>query len=152
MPFGKALGGAALGALLLCASAQAQPAPDCANTLAGLRELLDDAHFPLHWRETSMRDGKPLLVSLLERDGALALEFTKTGEGLWAQSTGTLCRTDKGLEIRFSAQQIKLGPAANWVLRLALGNGGKFTLTRSAPAQLHIATGGWSGLFAAQPL
>ena len=146
----RSFAGAAL--LLLRAPAPAQQDPGCAGTLAGLRALLDDAHFPLNWRETSMGDGKPLLVSIEERDAALALEFTKTGEGLWAQSTGSLCRTDKGLEIRFSAQQIKLGPAANWVLRLALGNGGKFTLTRPAPAQLRIATAGWSGLFVAQTL
>ena len=152
MALGKAAGSAALLALLLCAAARAQQEPVCATTLAGLRTLLNEPQFALNWRETSMDDGKPLLVSIQEREGALSLEFVKTGEGLWAQSSGALCRTDKGLEIRFSAQQIKLGPAANWMLRLALGNGGKFTLTRPAPTRLHIATTGWSGLFAAQPL
>jgi hypothetical protein len=142
--------GAVLCALLLSTSACAQQAVACAATLADLRTLLGDANFPLNWRETSMRDGRPLLVSVQEHDGALALEFTKTGEGLWARSSGTLCRTDQGLEIRISAQQVQVGPAAHWVLRLALGNGGTFTLTRPAPAQLHIATAGWSGLFAAQ--
>ena len=152
MALGKAAASAALLALLLCAAARSQQQPVCATTLAGLRTLLNEPQFALSWRETSMDDGKPLLVSIQEREGALSLEFVKAGEGLWAQSSGALCRTDKGLEIRFTAQQIRIGPAANWMLRLALGNGGKFTLTRPAPAQLHIATTGWSGLFAAQPL
>ncbi len=39
-----------------------------------------------------MGDGKPLVVSILERNGALFLEFIKTREGLWAQSEGRICR------------------------------------------------------------
>ncbi len=98
-----------------------------------------------------MGDGKPLVVSILERNGALFLEFIKTREGLWAQSEGRICRAGTDFEIRFDAGQIHLGPAANWVLRLALGNGGKFTLTRLAPDQLRIATAGWSGTFSPKP-
>ena len=125
-------------------------APGCAATLADLRVLMGEARFPLLWEETSMDDGLPLHVALLEKDGALLLEFIKTGQGLWAHSTGELCRSGTELEIRFRADQIETGPAANWVLRLALSQGGKFTLTRLASDRMRIATTGWSGLFSAK--
>jgi hypothetical protein len=56
--------------------------------------------FPLKWTETTMGDGKPLVVSISERQGVLALEFTKTREGLWAESTGVICPSGVDLEIR----------------------------------------------------
>ncbi|MFT6591904.1 MAG: hypothetical protein ACJA2P_002764 [Rhodoferax sp.] len=40
-----------------------------------------------------------------------------------------------------------MGPAANWLLQLALFNGGTFTLTRLGSDQLRITGGGWSGTF-----
>jgi hypothetical protein len=94
-----------------------------------------------------MDDGKPLLVSILEKNGSLWLEFIKTREGLWAQSAGVICRSGQDFETRFGPEQIRLGPAANWVLRFALANGGKFTLTRLGSDKLRIAGGGWSGTF-----
>jgi len=94
-----------------------------------------------------MDDGKPLMVSIHEKEGALFVEFIKTREGLWAESFGVICKTDVGLEIRFTGEQIHFGPAASWVLRYALGNGGKFTLTRLGPKKLRIATAGWTGIF-----
>jgi len=33
------------------------------------------------------------------------------------------------------------------VLRFALSNGGKFTLTKIGEKQLQVATTGWSGIF-----
>ncbi len=98
-----------------------------------------------------MDDGMPLRVSISEKDGALFLEFIKTGQGLWAQSGGELCRSGAELEIRFRADQIQTGPAANWVLRVALSHGGRFTLTRLASDRMRIATSGWSGLFSPKP-
>jgi hypothetical protein len=109
--------------------------------------MLGEASFPLAWEETTMADGKPLLVSILEKDGSIFVEFIKTGQGLWAQSAGVICSAGADMEIRFAAEQIRMGPAANWALRLALGRGGKFTLTRLASEQLRIATTGWSGTF-----
>ena len=103
--------------------------------------------FPLNWQETSMDDGKPLLVNISESQGMLNMSFTKTGEGLWAESSGVICKTETGLETRFSSDQIHVGPAANWVLRYALKKGGKFTLTQFGLDQLRIATSGWSGTF-----
>jgi hypothetical protein len=94
-----------------------------------------------------MDDGKPLVMSILERNGSLFLEFTKTGEGLWAASSGVICKTGTDFEARFSGKQIRLGPAANLILRLALRNGGTFTLTKLGPDQLRIATSSWSGTF-----
>lgn len=66
------------------ASAAFEP-PGCAATIADLRTLVADASFPLRWEETSMADGKPLIVSIMEKDGSILLGFVKTGEGLWAE-------------------------------------------------------------------
>jgi hypothetical protein len=129
-------------------SLQAQAPTECAATIAQLRALASDPAFPLRWQETTMNDGKPLIVSITERDGALVLEFVKTGEGLWAVSTSVVCKAGADLEARFTSEQVRLGPAANWVLRGALGSGGAFKLTRLSPNLLRIATTGWSGTFA----
>ena len=96
-----------------------------------------------------MDDGKPLVLSIVESDGSLLLGFTKTGEGLWAESFGVICKSGSDLEARFSAKQIRLGPAAGWLLRSALKGGGKFTLTKLGTDQLRIATRGWRGEFSA---
>ncbi|MHB1215936.1 MAG: hypothetical protein ACYCY9_13225 [Thiobacillus sp.] len=94
-----------------------------------------------------MDDRKPLVMSIVENAGLLSLEFVKTGEGLWAKSPGVICKTGAGFEARFSGKQIHLGPAAGWIVRTALRNGGKFTLTKLGTDQLRIATSSWSGLF-----
>ncbi len=95
-----------------------------------------------------MSDGKPLVVTIGEKNGFLSLEFIKTNEGLWAEGAGVICKAGADLEVRFSAGQMRLGPAANWAMRFSLGNGGKFTLAKLGPEQLKIATSGWSGIFA----
>ena len=133
--------------LLLPLSTAAHASPTCAATISELKVMLGDQAFPLKWQETSMDDGKPLVVNIAENRGALYLEFTKTSEGLWAESSGVLCKTATGLETRFSGEQIHVGPAANWVLRYALKKSGKFTLTQLGSDQLRIATSGWSGTF-----
>ncbi|MDR3368369.1 MAG: hypothetical protein P4L88_04350 [Rhodoferax sp.] len=94
-----------------------------------------------------MDDGKPLMVSISEKNGALSVAFVKRTKGLWADISGEICQADKDMEIRFTAEQIHFGPAASWVLRYVLGNGGKFTLTRIGAKQLRVATTGWSGIF-----
>jgi hypothetical protein len=119
----------------------------CAETISELRVLAGDQAFPLRWEETTMDDSKPLVVTILERKGSLLLEFVKTDEGLWLESAGVICRTGADLEARSSAGQIRLGPAANWVLRYAAGSGRTFRLTKIGVEQLRIATGGWSGIF-----
>jgi hypothetical protein len=133
--------------LLLSLHGEARAQQTCAATISDLRAMVGDQTFPLTWDETTMGDGKPLVVSIFERNGSLFLEFNKTREGLWAQSGGVICSAGADLEIRFTADQIHLGPAANWVLRLALRNGGTFTLTRLGSEQLRIATTGWNGIF-----
>jgi hypothetical protein len=120
--------------LLLSSMSEAHASQTCAATLSELGLMLGEQSFPLKWEETTM-------------DGSLFLEFTKTGEGLWAESLGIICKTGTDFEARFSGKQIRLGPAANWVLRYALRNGGKFTLTKLGPDRLRIATSSWSGLF-----
>lgn len=136
--------------LLLACNSEAHESQACATTISELRAMVTDQAFPLKWEETTMDDGKPLVVSILEKNGYLFLEFIKTGEGLWAESAGVICKTGTTLETRFTEKQIRLGPAANWVLLYALRNGGKFTLTRIGSEQLQIATSGWSGGFSSR--
>ncbi len=134
-------------ACLLAADGQAVAAPACAATISELGSLLGEPRLPQTWAETTMDDGKPLVMSIVEGNGSLLLGFTKTGEGLWAESSGVICKSGTDLEARFSEKQIRLGPAAGWFLRRALRNGGKFTLTKLGSDQLRIATRGWSGEF-----
>lgn len=126
-------------------------ASDCVTTIGGLKTMLGDQRDSLQWVETTMNDGKPLMVSIFEKDARLALEFVKTGEGLWAEGTGTVCRAGPDLEIRFDRGQIRFGPAANWLLRNLSGSGGQFTLTPLGSERLRIATRGWSGSFSPRP-
>jgi hypothetical protein len=121
--------------------------PGCAATVQELARMTGESAFPLKWTETTMGDGKPLVVSISERQGMLALEFTKTREGLWAESTGVICPSGGDLEIVFSREQIRLGPAANWLMRQTLGHGGTFRISRPAADRLRIATVGWNGHF-----
>lgn len=134
--------------LLLPFNCHAQVSEKCASTIVQLKDLLNDQAFSLKWEETTMDDGKPLTVSIFEKNGVLSVEFIKTTKGLWAVIFGVICKTDNDIEIRFTAEQIRFGPAASWVLRFALSNGGKFTLTKIGDKQLRVATTGWSGIFA----
>ena len=133
--------------LLLSLNGEAHASPTCAATVGELGVMLGDRIFPLKWEETTMDDGKPLVMSIVENHGSLFMEFTKTGEGLWAESRGVICKTGTDFEARFTGQQIRLGPAASWLLRLALKNGGKFKLTKLGSDRLRIATSSWSGIF-----
>lgn len=133
--------------LFLSFNSHAQVSEKCASTIVQLKDLLNDQAFSLKWEETTMDDGKPLTVSIFEKDGVLSVEFIKTAKGLWADILGVICKTGNDTEIRFTAEQIRFGPAASWVLRFALSNGGIFTLTKIGDKQLRVATTGWSGIF-----
>src|SRR3569833_795233 len=109
--------------------------------------MLGHPIFPMKWEETTMDDGKPLVMSIVENHGSLFLEFTKTGEGLWAESRGVICKTGTDVEDRFSGEQIRLGPAASWLLRLALKNKGKNKQTKNKTDQKRNTTNQWSGIF-----
>jgi len=135
---------------LLCLSGQVfslEPAP-CVTTLEGLKLLADDPSFPLRWEEASMSDGKPLVVSIMEKHGTLFLEFMKTREGLWAEGEAVICRGSADLEARIG--QTRMGPAAHWILRQSVGQARSFTLSRHTSGHLQIATLGWSGTFFAK--
>lgn len=133
--------------LLLPIGTYAHDSPGCATTIKALRILAGDPLFSSRWSEISMDDGKPLVVSIVERNGALSLEFIKTSEGLWAEISGGICKTGADLELRTTKEQVSLGPAANWMLGFALANGGVFTLRRRVSNQWQIETQGWSGRF-----
>jgi hypothetical protein len=137
----------ALALALALAALDCRASEGCAATLDGLRAILAQPDFPLRWRETSMTDGRPLVLSVLERNGALVLEFVKTGESLWADGDFVVCRQGGGLQARAGAHQMRLGPAASWLTRLALSRGGTFTLARTRSGGLAVATSGWDGLF-----
>ena len=79
-----------------------------------------------------MNDGKPLLLSIGEKDGALFVAFVKSGEGLWAEGASIVCRSRAGLEVQVAGS-------------------GRFTLTRIGTEQLQVATMLWSGTFSSLP-
>ncbi len=138
----------ALGMLWVALASRAagvEASSPCAATLQALSLVTGDPLFPLRWEETSMSDGKPLVVSITEKEGALFLEFKKTQEGLWAEGTALVCRGSAGFEARMG--QIRMGPAAHWLLRQSSGQGRTFAMSRGATGQLRIATLGWSGTF-----
>ena len=137
-------------ALFLALSTPCRAAPECAGDIGTLREILGDPAFPLVWRETTMSDGKPLILSIRERDGALLLTFVKSREGLWAEGTGMICERDSRLEARFAPGKMVVGPAAHWAMRLALRGAPSFTLVRTGATSMSIATRGWSGVFSAR--
>ena len=131
----------------LLATFDVQASPSCASNVSELKAMLGDQTFPLRWIETTMDDGKPLVVSIHERNGRLHVEFIKAREGLWAETTGLMCQAGTAFEARFTRDQIRMGPAANWLLRQLMGAGGKFTFSKVEPEQLRITTDGWSGHF-----
>jgi len=133
--------------LVMSLGVQAHEAADCASTFGELRRLSGDASFPSRWTEVSMDDSKPLVVSIVERNGSLSIEFVKTGEGLWAEVSGSICNTGIDFQLRMTKEQIHFGAAAPWMLRLALADGGVFTLRLHEPNQLLIKTEGWLGRF-----
>jgi hypothetical protein len=132
---------------LVCFASRAAAAepPNCAASLQGLHRLVGDASFPLRWVETSMNDSKPMVVSILERDGSLFMEFLKTREGLWAEGTAVICIASTGLEARIG--QLRLGPAAPWLLRGPFGHERTFVMSRQGGGVLRIGTPGWTGTF-----
>lgn len=134
-----------------CSAGQAGAAPACATSIAGLRALLADESFALEWRETTMDDEKPLVFSVLERDGTLFFAFVKTGEGPWAEGAVVVCRDGPRLEALLAAERLKIGPAAHWAVRYAFATGARFTLAPSNAGLLRIETSGWNGVFARQP-
>lgn len=140
----------AISLVSLALAGHAGAAPHCAANIEGLRALIADPVFPLQWRETSMDDGKPLVFTLQERRGVLFLEFVKTGEGLWAEGVGIVCRDGTEVVARIAREQMRLGPAAHGAARYLFSNGGEFTLTKQEAGRLRIETHGWSGTFVAR--
>lgn len=129
--------------LLLSSSAFAK---NCANDITSFRKMFADDTFPLIWEETTADDGKPLIVTIAEKDSKIFLEFNKTKEGLWASGTADICKDDE-IVADIKKDQIKLGKAAHWVLKMSMKNGAKFTLTKLKPLVLKISTFGWKGEF-----
>lgn len=125
--------------------------PTCARTLVELKAmLLAEQQLGFSWRETGMDDGKPLLLTILEHDGAIVMRFVKSGEGLWAEGACVICRRGADLEARFSTDRVTLGPAAGWGARFAFSRDSRLSLVRSGTA-LRISTTGWSGEFSSHP-
>ena len=95
--------------LLISINVYAYDVPGCASSIGELRTLVGDPLFSSRWVEVSMDDGKPMVVSIIERNGKLLLEFIKTGEGMWAVISGVICKSGVDLEARMSKEQIVLG-------------------------------------------
>ncbi len=122
-------------------------AKTCAHDTKSFQKLFGDETYPLHWEETTADDGKPLIVKITEEKGKLFLEFVKTKEGLWASGTADICEDSGEIVAAISKEQIKLGKAAHWAIKMSMSNGAKFKLTKSKPLVLKISTFGWSGEF-----
>jgi len=137
--------------VLLLLAAESFAETPCAGTIGQLRGLLADPAFPLKWYETTMDDGKPLVLTFRERDGVLFLEFVKTGDGLWAEGVSVICRNGADLEARIAAEQIHVGPAANIPARFALLGGGQFLFTHVSVEKMQIAASGFSATFSSHP-
>ncbi len=123
-------------------------ATPCAESIADLRTLLADPVFSLKWRETGMDDGKPLVLTILERDGVLVVSFEKTDEGLWVEGASVVCRDGDAYDIRFVAGKVRTGRAANLMVQYTVLNGGQFTLRKTGTEKLEIGAGAWTGTFA----
>ena len=137
----------ALAALAPQLPAAATEPARCAATFDELRSMAGDPNFAARWEETSMSDGKPLVVSIKDQGGSLFLEFVKLREGVWAEGPAQICAAAIGLEATIGRSRIHIGPAAHWLVRQSLGAGATFTLRRLATGQLRIAAPGWSGVF-----
>ncbi len=122
-------------------------AKTCAHDIKTFQKLFGDEAYPLHWEETTADDGKPLIVKITETKGTLFLEFMKTKEGLWASGSADICGDNDEISAAISKEQIKLGKAAHWAIKMSMKNGAKFTLTKLKPLVLKISTFGWSGEF-----
>jgi hypothetical protein len=122
----------------------------CARSLAQLRQLAGHPALPMQWREISMSDGKPLEISITERDGSLFLEFIKSHEGLWAQGKASICRSDAGGEAQLQPAGFRLGPAAHWILRSSFDRGASLNISWPSAGEMRISTPGWTGTFAAR--
>lgn len=121
-------------------------AATCARDLSSFRKIMGNESFPLLWRETTADDGKPLIVKISEENGKLFLQFVKTKEGPWAEGTADICK-DKDIVASISKEQIRLGKAAHWVLKMSMKGGAMFTLKMIKDNVLKISTFGWSGEF-----
>ena len=121
-------------------------AATCASDLKSFRTLFGDENFPLTWNETTADDGKPLVVKITEEKNKLFLQFVKTKEGLWAEGTADICK-DEEIVASISKDQIKLGKAAHWVIRMSMKGGAKFKLQLLKKDVLKISTIGWIGEF-----
>ncbi len=128
--------------LLFAFSASAKT---CATNLKSFRELVGDENFALSWIETTADDGKPLVVKITEVSDKLFLQFVKTKEGLWAEGTADICKEDE-IVASISKEQIKLGKAAHWAIKMSMKGGAKFTL-KMTDKKLKISTLGWKGDF-----
>lgn len=122
-------------------------ASECASDVAGLRRLAGEPVFSLRWIEVGMDDGRPLSLTIGERDGALHVRFDKSQGGVWAQGTASICAAGAHLELLFKPGQLRPGPGAHWLLQKALGTGGRFTMARTADGELRVSSVVWSGRF-----
>ena len=126
-------------ALLLALAVAAAPLParaqltGCARNIGALQVLLGRSALPLRWIETSMADGKPLVMAISERDGALHLAFHKTGEGAWFEAQASICVTERELEVRLVEATLVPGPAVPWLVPQSLALRPRLTLAPSAP-------------------
>ena len=128
--------------------------PNCVETKVEVRELMTKSVgsefsqvLESGWSETTADDGKPLQITVSEKEGKLYMVFNKTNEGIWAEGPAQVCESEGSLKLRVTGKMIKLGSAAPWPIRFTMSGGANLGLKFKAADKLHVSTTGWSGDF-----
>lgn len=95
--------------------AQAAFAEDCANTIAGLKNLVGNADAPLRWKENGSKN--PLNLDLSSGSGVINLQLT-TAKGKWADVAGVVCKTGPDSYVA-RVSSMTWGPAAPGMAKMA---------------------------------
>lgn len=136
-----------VGILLIGAVVQAQ---ECVTDQLGLLKLVGSEEFHAEWIETTQDDGKPLMIKMQSQKDRLYFIFDKTKEGVWAEGLIRVCKNQDKLIVKISKEDIKVGDAAPWLIKMAMGGGAEFKLQITSKDKMHVAITGWSGDFIPQ--
>jgi hypothetical protein len=123
----------------------------CTSDLKEAKTRLPVGSIERGWIETGANDGKPMVIRLIASSQELRLEFDKTQEGIWASGRATVCGSihdrDQTLSLAISSDDIRLGPAAPFLLRMAFKRGARFEITTLKDGEFQVKTTGWSSRF-----
>lgn len=119
---------------------------NCVDDQDGLKELTD-ADFSHTWHETTANDGKPVQLKMSSKNDKLYFVFEKSHDGVWAEGEVEVCSDKGGLVVKMAAADIKVGPKAPGLVRMAMHGGANFKVKVNSVSAIHVSTSGWSGDF-----